>query len=84
MQEKTTDELIVLWARIEELKQGYREVLAFMCAGKAYLANRHRTEGQYYIDDIPASLADFEKLQNEIATELTENRHIVIKVEISR
>lgn len=67
---KTSDttELIKLFSKIEELRMGYEDVLAFVYEGVPYMCNAHANS--YTVGGKPAILDDFLKVKEEVEIEL--------------
>lgn len=77
---KTSDttELIKLFSKIEELRMGYEDVLAFVYEGVTYMCNAHANS--YTVGGKTGTPNDFLRVQEEIRTELN-NRGITIHIQ---
>lgn len=75
-----TAELIKIWGKIESVRTGAEDSIAFLYNGQAYLCNHRRPADAHLIGDQVAKWKDFRRAQLEIEAELAE-RGVTIRVD---
>lgn len=75
-----TSELIKIWGKIESVRTGAEDSIAFLYNGQAYLCNHRRPANAHMVGDRVAKWKDFRKAQLEIEAELNA-RGVTIRVD---
>ncbi len=79
-QNMETTELITIWSKIESVRNGAEDDIAFLYDGRAYLCNHRNPANAHLVDNRVAKWSDFRKAQLEIEAELN-RRGVSIRVD---
>lgn len=79
-QNMETVELTRIWNKIESVRTGAEDSIAFMYDGQAYLCNHRRPANAHMVGERIAKWKDFRKAQLEIEAELNA-RGVTIRVD---